>query len=216
MKPDSDSLTMVPTPTPIPTTPTPTTKASNVLDVPIYAQQTSMWCWATGGEMIMKFHGIDVPQCQQANEYYTKNPTMKFKDLGIDCCGFLATGTTVDEKIVLGGLPQFGDYGFTYMEKSDSPMSFAEIQSQIDANLPIGFGWYWKSATGIPGGGHYMVLTGYKNIAGAPMVKINDPWPNNVVKESDPTEHSRWMTYAYWRESVKHRHALDHYDIKKK
>ena len=61
-----------------------------------------------------------------------------------------------------------------------------------------------------------MVLTGYKTVAGVPMIKINDPWPNNVDKESNPTEHTRWMTYAYWCNSEKHRHGFDEYDFAKK
>lgn len=188
-------------------------KVSNVLAVPTYAQQTSMWCWATGGEMIMKYHDKSVAQCTQANDYYTKSRGKAFTDLKINCCGFLEAGTTVDERIVLGGWPQYQDYGFTFKKKSDSPLSFAEIKAQIDANQPIGFAWWWTSPPGIPGGGHYMVLTGYKTIAGVPMVKINDPWPNNVDKESNPTEHTRWLTYDYWCNSAKHTHGPDHYDI---
>jgi hypothetical protein len=192
------------------------TADSNILEVPIYAQQTGMWCWATSGEMIMKYHGVSVAQCKQANDYYPKEYKEQFTDLKIDCCGFLGTGRAVDERIVLGGLPQFQDYGFTRKQTTlDSHLSFEEIKAQIDAKQPIGFAWYWKSPPGIPGGGHYMVLTGYKTVAGVPMIKINDPWPLNVDKESSPTEHTRWMTYDYWCNSEKHRHGFDEYDIMK-
>ncbi len=216
--PTTRPMTTLPTTTPptttLPTTTTPTT-LSNVLDVPVYAQQTSMWCWATGGEMIMKYHGVDVAQCRQANEYYPKN-LKDFTTWGIDCCGFLGAGTTVDPRIVVGGWPQYQDYGFTYKKKNDSPMSFAEIKAQIDAKQPIGFAWWWKNPpTDIPGGGHYMVLTGYRTIAGIPMVKIHDPGPWSVVKESNPADHTKWIAYSYWCESAKHKHGEDHYDIKK-
>ena len=188
-----------------------TTSDSNILEVPIYAQQTGMWCWATSGEMIMQYHGVSVAQCKQANDFYPTCYKEQFTDLKIDCCGFLSTATPVDERIVLGGWPQYQDYGFTLKQKSDSPLSFEEIKAQIDAKQPISFSWRWKA-----GGGHVMVLTGYKTVAGVPMIKINDPWPNNVDKLSNPTDHTRWMTYSYWCNSEKHTHGTDEYDLTKK
>lgn len=190
--------------------------STGVLAVPSYAQQTTMWCWATSGEMIMKFHGVSISQCKQANDYYKKERGKEFTDRNIDCCGFLKTEKKKpDPAIVEGGYPQFKDYGFTFNTTTDI-LSFEDIKGQIDKKQPIGFTWYWKAASGIPGGGHYMVLSGYKTVAGIQMVKINDPWPNNVAKETPDKHHSRWMTYKYWRDSSKHRHGQDDYDIIKK
>ncbi len=201
-------------------------KLANELTVPIYAQQTGMWCWATSGEMIMEHLGFPIVQCKQANDYY---PTASGKDYEafvaakIDCCTVLSKAESadkVDERIVLGGWPQWEKYGFTFSKKitkeyngvgTDVPLTFEEIKGQIDNNRPVGFAWGWTD-----GGGHYMVLTGYKTALGKQWVKIHDPGPVDKDKKNSPELHTSWKEYSYWCKSERHVHWRDDYDIKKK
>ena len=91
------------------------------------------------------------------------------------------------------------------------PLTFEEIKAQIDNNRPVGFAWGWTD-----GGGHYMVLTGYKTVLGKQWVKIHDPGPVDKDKKNSSELHTSWKEYSYWCNSERHLHWRDDYDIKKK
>jgi len=68
------------------------------ISVPLFAQQTSMWCWAACGEMCMEFLGAtDIKQCIQANENFSKTT----------CCNSI-----VPQECINGAFPQFEKYNF--------------------------------------------------------------------------------------------------------
>src|SRR6476659_5029294 len=69
---------------------------SESLAVPLHAQQTSMWCWAASGQMVMNFLGGSVVQCDEANKEFSR----------IDCCNNPTPGACVQ-----GGWPQPDKYG---------------------------------------------------------------------------------------------------------
>ena len=43
-----------------------------ILDVPLFAQTTKMWCWAASMEMIMHYYGEKLPQHVQANNKFER------------------------------------------------------------------------------------------------------------------------------------------------
>ncbi len=150
------------------------------LAVDLIGQKTKMWCWAASGEMIMSYLGHDQAQCEQANKRYGGDPK---------ACEILEdpTATSVQrEGITKGGWPEFDKWGFTAQRTSEAPLSFAQLKSEIDANRPVAFSWGWRASADVPpGGGHMMIVIGYreaKAVGGRTipaMVCVNDPWPVN-------------------------------------
>ena len=160
---------------------------TTILPVALIPQKTNMWCWAASAEMIMKYLGKDVSQCEQAN--YRFNQT--------DCC-ILPTPS----KCIQGGWPNFSHWGFNSNTTTwGTALSFAQLEAQFVGNDPIGFSWGWTG-----GGGHMMVARGIKK--SAQMVYINDPWSPNVGD-------TRWISYSDYVSGSNHVHWRDYYDISK-
>jgi hypothetical protein len=163
--------------------------ASNPLPVNLAPQQTSMWCWAASGEMVMNYLGGSVSQCNQANQRFNRT----------DCCD-----SPTPMACVLGGWPEFEKYGFSSTMVA-AALSWDDLKAQIDTkHTPFAFSWHWNS-----GGGHMMVVTGYKVVGGQNWVTINDPWAPNDGDERDIlyTDYVSGSTYTHWR---------DYYDVSKK
>lgn len=161
---------------------------TNPLPVMLAPQQTNMWCWAASGEMVMNYLGASVTQCHQANEEFSRT----------DCCD-----TPTPMGCINGGWPEFDKYG--YNATVGGALSWTDLKAQIDANeTPYAFSWHWNG-----GGGHMMVVTGYKVIAGQNYVTINDPWSPNVGDQRDIlySEYVSGSGYTHWR---------DYYDVSKK
>jgi hypothetical protein len=167
--------------------------AEKILDVPLYAQQTSRWCWAAGGEMIMTFLEKPVWQCAQANSRFGRN----------DCCA------PTPGACVKGGWPEYNQWGFTVSSTTwGTPLTWAQLKSQINNNKPVGFSWGWTG-----GGGHYMVAKGYTSIGGVNQVVVNDPWPWNVNKFNGGTV--KIISYSEYVSSSSYKHWQDDYNITK-
>jgi hypothetical protein len=163
-----------------------------ILNVPLYAQQTSMWCWAGSGEMIMTFLGGHVAQCTQANSRFGRS----------DCCN-----TPTPAACVQGGWPEYNKWGFAFSSTPwGTALTWAQLKGQIDINKPIGFSWGWTG-----GGGHYMVAKGYTTSGGVNQVAVNDPWPWNPNKFNGGT--SKIITYSEYVSSSSHVHWKDDYNI---
>lgn len=152
------------------------------LAVTLRPQQTSMWCWAASGEMVMEYLGHDVAQCVEANNRFGLN----------NCCN-----TPTPNQCVIGGWPEFEKYGFTYQRTSGVALSWDELRKEIGCNgRPVAFSWGWPG-----GGGHMMVVIGYKTVDGVNYVEVNDPWAPNVGSHyfitydyyvSSPNHHTHW------------------------
>jgi hypothetical protein len=89
-----------------------------ILEMPLFGQETRVWCWAASGEMIMHYYGEEVPQHVQAN----------------------------NRKRIKGGIvPQFKVYGFNHPKPKNDALSWQELVEQIQAHQPVGFTWAWKT-----------------------------------------------------------------------
>lgn len=175
-----------------------------ILEVPLFAQQTKMWCWAASGEMIMAYYGKEVTQCEQANNKFKRS----------DCC----QGTGANHTCFKGGFPQFGKYGFNHPQSKYGALSWKELVSQINADKPVGFSWEWKQCKykrQKSTGSHYMVARGYIMLNGMKLVVVNDPWPANPDKYKGGS--LKVITYPdYVNFCSSYAHSYDQYNITKK
>ena len=162
---------------------------SYAIDVTLRPQETEMWCWAASGEMVMKTvePRVKVTQCDEANKRF---------DLS-ECCDRPTPG-----KCVEGGWPEFSKYNFNYVVKQ-GPLDFSEVQHEIFCNKrPFAFSWHW-----VGGGGHMMVVTGYKIVNGTKYVIKDDPWPPNQGQDSVA------ITYDFFVKGSDHTHWDDYYKV---
>jgi chitodextrinase len=137
------------------------------LDVTLYPQIESNWCWAASGEMVMTFLGAPVEQCAEANDLAGRT----------DCC---TSATSEANACNVTGWPDWTFWGFKYSATTDgTALTFAQLQAEIAARRPVGFSWHWSS-----GGGHYMVAIGAEvDENGVEWVTVNDPWSPNVGEQ---------------------------------
>jgi Papain-like cysteine protease AvrRpt2 len=168
-----------------------TPPANKLLAVTLRPQETSMWCWAASGQMVMEFLGHNVAQGVEANNRFGRT----------DC-----TNSPVPSACVLGGWPEFNKYGFTSKHTSNTALTWDQLKSQIGcASKPVAFSWGWTG-----GGGHMMVAVGYKTQNGVDYVEVNDPWPPNVGTSGNASI----KTYSdYVSLAGDHTHWDDYYDV---
>jgi len=169
-----------------------------ILEVPLFGQETRMWCWAASGEMIMHYYGEEVPQYVQVDNRFKRGDCgLKIKPK--DCSGW----------------PELQRYEFKLPKQKKGALSWLELQEQIQANQPVGFSWEWKKCEGSKSSGsHYMVARGYIIINDTRLVVINDPLPAYSDKYKGGTVSI--MTYEdYVQFCPRYIHSYVHYDITK-
>lgn len=160
------------------------------LSVPLRAQQTSYWCWAASGQMVMNFLGGSVVQCDEASKNFGRS----------DCCNTPTPGNCIQ-----GGWPQPDKYGFTADHTTDAALTWDQVRNQIYCQKkPFAFSWHWTGD-----GGHMMVAIGYSTVGANQYVEVNNPWPPNV---GDHYTH----TYADYVSGLDHTHWDDYYNFTKK
>jgi hypothetical protein len=166
---------------------------ARTLSVPLKAQRTSMWCWAASGQMTMNYihPASGVSQADEAN-----------KRFGRTDCG----NSPTPSQCIKGGWPEYDKYKFSSTRTSNTALTWAKLKAEIGcARRPFAFSWHWPD-----GGGHMMVLIGYKQIRGIRYVLVNNPWPP-TPKAGAQT----WMTYNRYVEAAGHHtHWDDFYQIR--
>jgi hypothetical protein len=162
----------------------------NLSSVPltIRGQEQSNWCWAASGEMIMDYLGVNVSQCQEANERSGRT----------DCC-------TNPNGCNFTGWPEFDKFGFTFDRTSSTALTWAQLREQIFCKrTPVAFSWGWPG-----GGGHMMVAYGYVTLNNVNYVSVFDPLPVNQGTDTI-------YTYDFWVASPGHHtHWDDFYNIRR-
>lgn len=169
-------------------------RASESLAVTVHPQETSMWCWAASGQMVMDYLGHNVSQCVQANNRFGRT----------DCCN---SPVPNGMKCIKGGWPEFGKYNFEFKTTSNAPLSWDDLMEQISTEKhcgkkPFCFTWHHSG-----GGGHMMVAIGYTTVGGTNYVEMLDPWPPNVGDH-------RFITYDTYVSPPNKTHWDDYYNIK--
>jgi len=160
----------------------------NPLPVSLYAQETSQWCWAASGQMIMTYLGYPVRQCDEANHATGRT----------DCCN-----SPTPSSCVVPGWPDFNYYGFnTSTTPWGTALSWASLRSElVDIGRPVGFSWGWSG-----GGGHMMVAIGAKTVGTSTYVTVNNPWAPGWGDQSD-------ILYSAYVSGSDHVHWTDYYNI---
>jgi hypothetical protein len=171
-----------------------------ILEVPLFAQATRMWCWAASGEMIMHYYEEEVPQYVQANNRFKR-----------DDCG----SKTRSKSCIKGGWPEFKKYGFNSPKSKYGSLSWRKLVKQFHSNQPVGFSWEWKKCkTRNTFGTHYMVARGYIILNDTRLVVVNDPLPANSDKYKGGTiSIMTYRDYVQFRSGYKH--SYTQYDITK-
>ena len=168
-----------------------TPPASRTLAVPLRGQLTSMWCWAASGQMTMNFihPASNVAQADEANRRFSRTD-----------CGNSPTPAAC----IQGGWPEYEKYDFTRVRTSDTALTWEQIRQEVGcAGRPFAFSWHWPQ-----GGGHMMVVIGYRSIASGNWVLVNNPWPPTGGNQS-------WMLYSrYVATPGDHTHWDDFYQIR--
>ena len=168
------------------------------LPVTLHPQETSMWCWAGSGQMVMDYLGNNVAQCTQANNRFNRT----------DCpCNQCGPNPASNPPCVIGGWPEFDKYGFTFKRTSDTALTWDQLREELSqkshcGKRPVAFSWHWAG-----GGGHMMVATGYVTVEGTNFVSILDPW-------SPCNGDARILTYSAYVSGSGYTHWDDFYEIK--
>ncbi len=168
------------------------------LAVGLRPQETSMWCWAASGEMVMDFLGTNVTQCDEANKRFGRT----------DCPCSQCSNPIADPPCVIGGWPEFDKYGFKFKRTSDTALTWAQLQEELAEDTycgktPIAYSWHWTG-----GGGHMMVARGYVTANNQNFVAILDPWGPCAGDD-------RIITYAAYVSGGGYTHWDDFYEIRK-
>lgn len=163
----------------------------------LYMQETAQWCWAASAESMMDtVSGTDVKQCVQANKELSHGAG--------DCCN----SKNRPDACVQPAWPSFSDFGFSADETAfDQSLSYADLASQIQRKIPVGFVWNYISPQGSVAGAHMQVAIGYRT---------QDSVGN--VLSFDPLSGDRsWMSYSEYVGSGSngsHAHSKDYYNLR--
>ena len=143
-----------------------------LLVIPLYGQETSVWCWDAASLMVIKYFrpSSTLTQCEIATQ---GTP-------GQTCCT-----TPTPAPCVHTGWEMLSANGFTF-STSLTALPFADLVGQIAINKPVMYAVGWTG-----GGGHMMVADGWFVFANVNFVQVNNPWPPNVGTQE-------FQTYDYW------------------
>lgn len=159
------------------------------LAVPLYGQQTSVWCWDASSLMVIKYYRPTSPlkQCDLANQ--ATNVT--------SCCN-----TPIPSECVHTGWEMLSSNGFAF-DDSTSPLSWNDLRWQIDHGFPVLYAWGWNG-----GGGHMMVAIGHITLGKLHWVVINNPWPPSSSSSSGGAQET--YTYDAWVGGTGYDHVFWH------
>ena len=169
------------------------------LNVPLYAQQTNVWCWDASSLMVIKYYRPASPlrQCDLANQ--------GTHVIHHNCCN-----NPFPVICVHAGWQMLSNNGFTFSDSANA-LSWDDLRKQIDSNTPVLYAWGWYGGNV----GHMMVAVGYYTLLGQPYVEINNPWPpQNPLLFNTGGAHESYA-YAAWVDGPGYNHVTWHnwYDI---
>lgn len=123
------------------------------------AQEQTQWCWAACAEMVIRYYGTAVRQCDEANFLRQRN----------DCCAAPSSNACNQPCQVDDVARVYTNWGITCTPQL-SQVPFATLSSEIDASRPVEVAFYWTG-----GGGHVAIVRGHGQHEGKPVVQVNDP-----------------------------------------
>jgi hypothetical protein len=154
------------------------------LGVPSFHQQKELWCWAACAEMILRFMGVPRNQCDIVSGLLRKN-----------CCNDPVN--VCDEGLDIEGVDQAFASVRLAGQSLEGELPFDDVVSQINGNpsRPVVAGIKWAG-----GGGHLVVISGWRRSDALRYVKVNDPFYSSgdiryedLVERYGPNDTGRWM-----------------------
>jgi hypothetical protein len=179
--------------------------AKRKLNFKIEIQEQSEWCWAAVAASINKYFdpASTLQQCDVANKVLPKDyPGQDLPDSDCPCCCHCCCEPEKCDK------PAQLEVALQQVHKFRKillrPLTFEEIQREIDAGRPIGVAITWESGNSPEPNsrnpnppGHFVVLRGYRELtSGLRQVYVGDPLnPSSLVDVDE-------FTLAYYGDGV--------------
>ncbi len=153
--------------------------SASTLDVPLIQQEQSQWCTYASMEIILDYLGAGlVRQCDIANK------SRGYAGTSHDCCVAANAEGICNE----GDDFHFDQWGYNATFTS-SPLTFAQLTSEISNLRPIAFQWSWAS-----GGGHAMVVVDVDTVESGDYVTVVDPGASDG--DTYAITYDEWVGYA--------------------
>lgn len=154
------------------------------LKLSVQHQLQTNWCWAACASSAS---GLFDPattwgQCAVVNAELGQST----------CCQDGSTGSCNIPWYLDRALGRTGNY----RSKSTGAVPLSKVRAEIDAGRPVGARIGWRG-----GGGHFVMLTGYRQAAGVEEVDVQDPWtgrsslPIDVFKTNYKSQGTWTHTY---------------------
>jgi Papain-like cysteine protease AvrRpt2 len=134
-------------------------EGKRTLPLSLQHQLQTNWCWAACASSASAFYdGTSTwGQCTVVNAELTQ----------MSCCDDGASGTCNVPWYLDRALRRTGNF----TSKQSGRASWNTVRDEIRAGRPVGARIGWKG-----GGGHFVMLTGYRSAAGVREVEVQDPW----------------------------------------
>jgi hypothetical protein len=134
-------------------------EGQRLVSISVQHQLQTNWCWAACSTSASAFYdpASTWGQCGIVNAELKEN----------GCCGSGSSPKCNVPWYLDRALKRTGNFA----RKSDGPARWETVRAEIDANRPVGvrIGWFG-------GGGHFVMITGYRAAGGAREVDVQDPW----------------------------------------
>src|SRR5688572_10337774 len=96
-------------------------KPESELKVHLVPQELDQWCWAACAQMVMRFHGVEKSQCEQAKDMFGT------EECPCDQCEV----KDPDPKCNAGRFPDLTRYGFECKRTSKQALSWEALKKEL-------------------------------------------------------------------------------------
>ena len=141
--------------------------AGRKLGVPRRRQRQADWCWAACVDMVLHFYGQPrVEQCEIVGRRIKRADCCddpKNEEFGVSCAPKFMRGVWLAWGLAARShLPRKGRLGW---------ITEAALRRELDEGRPVEVGLRWAN-----GGGHAVVVRGWRAARGGAYYYVNDPW----------------------------------------
>ena len=137
------------------------------LGVPRRRQRQDDWCWAACVDMVLHYYGLrEVEQCEIVGHKIKRADCCddpRNEEFSVPCAPKFMRGVWASWGFdARSHLPRKGRLGW---------ISEAALKRELDAGRPVEIGLSWSN-----GGGHAVVVRGWREGRGRTYFYVNDPW----------------------------------------
>ncbi len=154
------------------------------LNIELIHQRTGVWCWAACCQMVYKYYGNNIEQCEIVKMLYGN--TCCESSSAQNCHSYNVTCTKTEESNI--ALPKTG---ISYTKATESVLSWEEIVYGIDKNKkPMAYEYYLSDKST-----HLTLIVGYYEVGNEKYLIVNNPKPPCRVLDIEP----EIITYSKYR-----------------